>query len=82
MNRHTMDCYLAHFLQKQNLPLEIVQIIFEIVKEKRKITIRRWHTAFKIHSIGWYWQERAMRTLYAENGKGRIEDWLSFQNDF
>jgi hypothetical protein len=79
-----MDCYLAHFLQKQNLPLEIVQIIFEIVKEKekRKITIHRWHTAFKIHSIGWYWQERVMHTLYAENGKGRIEDLLSFQNDF
>jgi hypothetical protein len=53
-----MDCYLAHFLQKQNLPLEIVQIIFEIAEKDRLSQLKGqkpfWHDEYMngVHENG------------------------------
>jgi hypothetical protein len=47
----------------------------------RKIIIPKWRAAVKSRQIIIYWMERSAQTACAENGRARIEDEKSFEND-
>ena len=48
----------------------------------RKILIPKWRASVKVRFIIFYWMELGARTSCAENGRARIEDINSFENDF
>ena len=48
----------------------------------QKILIPKWRAAVKSRQIIIYWMERSAQTSCAENGRARIEDINSFENDF
>ena len=47
----------------------------------QKILIPKWRAAVKSRQIIIYWMERSAQTACAENGRARIEDEKSFEND-
>jgi hypothetical protein len=55
---------------------EVLSIIVQ------KILIPKWRAYVKNRSIVYYWMERSAQTSCAENGRARIEDMNSFENDF
>jgi hypothetical protein len=55
---------------------EVLSIIVQ------KILIPKWRAYVKNRSIVYYWMERSAQTSCAENGRARIEDKKSFENDF
>ena len=48
----------------------------------KKILIPKWCASVKIRPYVIYWMERSAQTSCAENGRARIEDIISFENDF
>ena len=48
----------------------------------KKILIPKWCASVKIRPIVIYWMERSAKASCAENGRARIEDIISFENDF
>jgi len=48
----------------------------------KKILIPKWRDSVKIHQIIYYWMESSVQTSCAKNGRARIEDINSFENDF
>ena len=48
----------------------------------KKILIPKWRAAVKSRQLVIYWMERSAQTSCAENGRARIEDKNSFENDF
>jgi hypothetical protein len=47
----------------------------------KKILIPKWRNSVKSRQIIIYWMERSAQTACAENGRARIEDMNSFEND-
>ena len=48
----------------------------------KKILIPKWYASVKVHFIIYYWMELGAKASCAENGRARIEDIISFENDF
>ena len=48
----------------------------------KKILIPKWRASVKVRFIIFYWMELGAQTSCAENGRARIEDINSFENDF
>ena len=55
------------------------ELLSTIVK---KILISKWRDSVKSRQIVMYWMELSAQTSCAENGRARIEDEKSFENDF
>jgi hypothetical protein len=55
------------------------ELLSTIVK---KILIPKWRDAVKTRSIVYYWMECSAKTSCGQNGRARIEDINSFENDF
>jgi hypothetical protein len=47
----------------------------------QKILILKWRDSVKSRPIVYYWMECSAQTSCAENGRARIEDKKSFEND-
>ena len=47
----------------------------------KKILIPKWRDSVKSRLIVYYWMELSAQTSCAENGRARIEDMKSFEND-
>jgi hypothetical protein len=47
----------------------------------KKILIPKWRNSVKSRPIVIYWMELSAQTSCAENGRARIEDKKSFEND-
>jgi hypothetical protein len=47
----------------------------------KRILIPKWRAAVKNRSIVYYWMELGVKASCAENGRARIEDINSFEND-
>jgi hypothetical protein len=48
----------------------------------KKVLIPKWRDAVKTRSIVYYWMECSAKTSCGQNGRARIEDINSFENDF
>ena len=70
------DCLKYAYENGCPYPEELKSIIV------RKIIIPKWYASVKVHFIIYYWIERSAKASCAENGRVRIEDINSFENDF
>ena len=73
--RH-FDCLKYAYENGCPYPKEVFSII------AKKILIPKWRASVKIRPYAIYWMERSAQTSCAENGRARIEDINSFENDF
>jgi hypothetical protein len=48
----------------------------------KKILIPKWRDSVKIRLIVYYWMECSAKTSCGQNGRARIEDMNSFENNF
>ena len=75
VNGH-LDC--LEYAHKNGCPYPKYLLKFII----KKILIPKWRASVKIRPYAIYWMERSAQTSCAENGRARIEDINSFENDF
>jgi hypothetical protein len=82
---------LTCFFAAKNSNIECLRYAYEngcpYLKEElstivKKILIPKWRDSVKSRPIVYYWMERSAQTSCAENGRARIEDEKSFENDF
>jgi hypothetical protein len=77
-----IECIKYVYENGWKYPIQLKSTVNQIIKQiVKKILIPKWRVYVKSRPIVYYWMERSAQTSCAENGRARIEDEKSFEND-